>query len=98
VSAVIIILLEDHCASHAHPGDLWQVFLRLMQLLPHASPVEQTLQHAAADCGSPAPLDTVGARCPRRQSHGAVNAPRQMPSRAAWAVSSYPTYAIEYCR
>jgi hypothetical protein len=30
----------DHCASHAHPGGLWQVFVLLMPLLPQAFPVE----------------------------------------------------------
>jgi len=69
-------VIFSHCASHAHPGGLWQVFFRLMQLFPQALPVVQTLQHAAAGWVSLAPADVVGVRWPCRQSHGAVNAPR----------------------
>jgi hypothetical protein len=35
-------------ASHAHPRPLWHVSLRLMQVLPHAFPLSQTLQHSSA--------------------------------------------------
>jgi hypothetical protein len=45
-----------------------------MQLLPHALLVVQTLQHAAAVYGGAASPVTVGVRCPRRQSRGAVTA------------------------
>jgi hypothetical protein len=70
---------RHHCASHAHPGGLRQVFVPLMQVLPQALLVEQILQQVPAD---PVGLSVVGAvrvavRCPCRQSHGAVKAPRQ---------------------
>src|SRR5262249_39309254 len=83
--------MVDHCASHAHPFGLLQLFVLLMQLLPHALPFVQTLQQAAAGSGGAACSVTIGVRWPWRQSHGAVNAPRQMPRPAACAVCSCPT-------
>jgi hypothetical protein len=37
-----------HRALHAHPGGLWHISARVMQLLSHALLFVQTLQHAAA--------------------------------------------------
>ena len=34
--------------SHAHPGPTWQISYLEMQLLPHAFPVVQILQHPSA--------------------------------------------------
>ncbi len=35
---------ECHCSLHALPGGVWHVFVRLIQVIPQALPVVQTLQ------------------------------------------------------
>jgi hypothetical protein len=74
---------------HAHPGGSWQVFDRLMQLLPQALPVLQTLQHVAADCGSSVPV-VVSAPRPLH-AHGGMNVPRQIPRLVVLAAISWLT-------
>ena len=41
-------LTRTACRSHAHPFPLRQLFVLLMQLLPHALPDVHTLPHIAA--------------------------------------------------
>jgi hypothetical protein len=78
-------------ALHEHPLPLWHVFARLIQLLPQAYPLSQTMQHCSA--GMHFAADGVGATTethrPRHRAR-ARSIPHRHPGEGTIAIGSAP--------